>query len=98
MEKKKIQGCVGSGEREGKQPHTQGWDLGFLQNPKIPTKLSRDFTQKSQTGDFYPNRKTGNSRIWERLQVLDPLPKNPGVFSIGFPFPDDFSKQIFIFF
>lgn len=57
-----------------------------------------NLSRKSQTGNFYHNnRKIWNSRIWERLHVLDPPPENPRVFHVGFPFPDDFSKQIPLF-
>lgn len=78
-----------------------GLDLGFLQNHQIPTKLSLDFIQKIPDREFLSQplcqergRKNGNNGIWERLHLLNPIPENPGVFCIEFPFPSDFSKQI----
>lgn len=91
------------GERENNPTPGTGicLDLGFLQNPQIPTKLSLDFIQKIPDREFLSQplcqeggRKTRNNGIWEKLCLLNPLPESLGA---GFPFPNDFSKQIPLF-
>lgn len=52
---KNFQGCVGSGGRGENNPIPRagiGLDLGFLQNPKIPTELSLEFIQKIPDREF----------------------------------------------
>lgn len=75
------------------------WDLGFL-----PTKLSLDFIREIPGREFSSQalcqeggRKIGNNGM---LESLEHPPEKPGIFSVGFPFPNAFfqANPSFFFF
>lgn len=78
-----------------------GLDLGFLHNPKFLQNSALILSRRSQTGNFCHDLcarreagKLGIRGFGKGSVSCIPFLKTPEVFSVGFPFPSDFSKRI----